>query len=75
MAAGAGPVKAAAFLDRDGVINVDRGYVFRPEDFEFVPGTIAAARRLRELGFVVVVVTNQSGIARGYYSTKVRQCG
>lgn len=60
-------MKAAAFLDRDGVINIDRGYVFRREDFEFVPGTLDAARELKSLGFALVVVTNQSGIARGYY--------
>jgi D-glycero-D-manno-heptose 1,7-bisphosphate phosphatase len=58
----------AAFLDRDGVINLDHGYVFRPQDFEFVPGTLAAARRLHEAGWALVVVTNQSGIGRGLYS-------
>jgi D-glycero-D-manno-heptose 1,7-bisphosphate phosphatase len=67
MAAGAGTVKAAAFLDRDGVINIDRGYVFRREDFEFVPGTLDAARELKSMGLALVVVTNQSGMARGYY--------
>jgi D-glycero-D-manno-heptose 1,7-bisphosphate phosphatase len=67
MAAGTGTVKAAAFLDRDGVINIDRGYVFRREDFEFVPGTLDAARQLKSMGLALVVVTNQSGIARGYY--------
>jgi D-glycero-D-manno-heptose 1,7-bisphosphate phosphatase len=67
MAAGARTVKAAAFLDRDGVINIDRGYVFRREDFEFVPGTLDAARELKSMGLALVVVTNQSGIARGYY--------
>ncbi len=67
VAAGAGPVKAAAFLDRDGVVNIDRGYVFRREDFEFVPGTLDAARELKSMGLALVVVTNQSGIARGYY--------
>ena len=60
-------MKAAAFLDRDGVVNVDRGYVFRREDFEFVPGTLDAARELKSMGLALVVVTNQSGIARGYY--------
>ena len=67
MAAGAGTVKAAAFLDRDGVVNVDRGYVFRREDFEFVTGTLDAAHELKSMGLALVVVTNQSGIARGYY--------
>jgi D-glycero-D-manno-heptose 1,7-bisphosphate phosphatase len=58
----------AAFLDRDGVINLDHGYVFRPQDFEFVPGTLAAARRMHEAGWALVVVTNQSGIGRGLYT-------
>jgi D-glycero-D-manno-heptose 1,7-bisphosphate phosphatase len=57
----------AAFLDRDGVINLDRAYVYSIEDFEFVPGVFAAARMLRDLGFVLVVTTNQSGIGRGMY--------
>jgi D-glycero-D-manno-heptose 1,7-bisphosphate phosphatase len=58
----------AAFLDRDGVINVDRGYVFRREDFEFVPGALGACARLHHLGFALVVATNQSGIGRGLYT-------
>lgn len=57
----------AAFLDRDGVINHDRGYVHRREDFEFLPGAINGMRRLVHAGFALIVVTNQSGIARGYY--------
>lgn len=60
--------RRGAFLDRDGVINVDRGYVSRREDFQFVPGVLDGARRLHELGFALVVVTNQSGIGRGFYS-------
>ena len=62
------PLRPAAFLDRDGVINIDRGYVFRREDFEFVPGVLEGARRLSELGYALVVVTNQSGIGRGLYT-------
>ena len=61
-------LRPAAFLDRDGVINVDRGYVYRREDFEFVPGVLEGARRLSETGYGLVVVTNQSGIGRGMYS-------
>ena len=61
-------LRPAAFLDRDGVINLDRGYVFRAADFEFVPGVFEAAAALQRLGFALVVITNQSGIGRGLYS-------
>ena len=61
-------MRAGAFLDRDGVVNIDHGYVFRKEDFQFVAGTLEAARLLKELGFALVIVTNQAGIARGMYS-------
>lgn len=61
-------LRKAAFLDRDGVINLDRAYVHRWEDFEFVPGAIDAMRRLAGAGYALVVVTNQSGIARGMYT-------
>jgi D-glycero-D-manno-heptose 1,7-bisphosphate phosphatase len=57
----------AAFLDRDGVINADHGYVHRIDDFHFLPGVVAALRRLAGAGFLPVIVTNQSGIARGLY--------
>jgi len=60
--------RPAAFLDRDGVINVDHGYTFRIDDFEFIDGTLAAAARLHAAGFALVVVTNQSGIGRGLYT-------
>lgn len=64
----AGTGRKVAFLDRDGVINLDRAYVHKWDDFEFVPGAVDAMRRLREAGYVLVVVTNQSGLARGMYS-------
>jgi D-glycero-D-manno-heptose 1,7-bisphosphate phosphatase len=59
--------RRAVFLDRDGVLNEDRGYVSRPDDFEWMPGAIGALRTLRHAGWSLVVVTNQSGIARGLY--------
>lgn len=60
--------RRAAFLDRDGVINLDRGYVFRREDFQFIDGVLEASARLVQHGFALVVVTNQSGIGRGMYT-------
>ncbi|HEY3813135.1 MAG TPA: HAD family hydrolase [Caulobacteraceae bacterium] len=58
----------AAFLDRDGVLIVDKGYPHRPEDLVFIDGAAAAVRRLRHAGFKIVVVTNQSGVARGLFT-------
>jgi D-glycero-D-manno-heptose 1,7-bisphosphate phosphatase len=62
------PNQRAVFLDRDGVINVDHGYVHRVDDFRFVPGSPQALLRLQSAGWRLVVVTNQSGIARGLYT-------
>ena len=61
-------VRPAAFLDRDGVINVDQGYTHRPDDLQFVPGAVEAIRNLNDRGYYVFVVTNQAGVARGLYS-------
>lgn len=60
-------LRPAAFFDRDGVFNQDQGYVHRVEDLVWIPGGPQAVRRLNDLGYLVIVVTNQSGIGRGYY--------
>jgi D-glycero-D-manno-heptose 1,7-bisphosphate phosphatase len=60
--------RRAVFLDRDGVINVEREYLSRIEDFAFLPRVVPALQRLQAAGWRLVVVTNQSGIARGYYT-------
>jgi D-glycero-D-manno-heptose 1,7-bisphosphate phosphatase len=59
--------RRALFLDRDGVINIDHGYVHRPEQTEWVPGIFELCAAAKRLGYELVVVTNQAGIARGYY--------
>jgi D-glycero-D-manno-heptose 1,7-bisphosphate phosphatase len=80
-------MKRAVFIDRDGTINEEKEYLYRTDDFVFIPGAVQAIRMLNEAGFLVVVVTNQSGVARGYYteedvhqlhryiSAQLEQCG
>ena len=58
----------ALFLDRDGVINIEKDYLYKIEDFEFIDGIIELCKYYQSLGYKIFVVTNQSGIARGYYS-------
>jgi D-glycero-D-manno-heptose 1,7-bisphosphate phosphatase len=58
----------AVFLDRDGTINVDRNYLSDPAQLELIPGVGPALRRLIDAGFLLFIVTNQSGIGRGYYT-------
>ena len=58
----------ALFLDRDGVINVDHGYVYQTDNFDFVDGIFDLVRTARALDFLIIIITNQSGIGRGYYS-------
>lgn len=58
----------ALFLDRDGVINVDHGYVYRQQDFQFMPGILESCAHFHQAGYKLIVVTNQSGIARGMYT-------
>ena len=62
------PRPVMVIFDRDGVLNVDHGYAFKPEDLEWVPGAMAAVKRANDAGAIVVIATNQSGIGRGYYS-------
>ncbi len=57
----------AVILDRDGTINIDKGYVYRKEDFVFLPDTLMALKRLQQHGYKLIIISNQSGIARGYY--------
>jgi D-glycero-D-manno-heptose 1,7-bisphosphate phosphatase len=61
-------VKRALFLDRDGVVNVEVGYLHRAEEVRFVDGIFPLCRTAARLGYRLIVVTNQAGIARGYYS-------
>ena len=61
-------MKRAVFIDRDGTINEEKEYLYRTDDFVFIPGAPQAIRLLNEAGFLVIVVTNQSGVARGYYT-------
>jgi D-glycero-D-manno-heptose 1,7-bisphosphate phosphatase len=56
----------AIFLDRDGTINPDGGYINHPDDFKLYPFTAKAIKKFNDMGYLVIVVTNQSGIARGY---------
>lgn len=60
--------QSALFLDRDGVINIDKGYVHKAEDCIFIDGIFDLVKRANQLSYKVFVVTNQAGIARGYYT-------
>ncbi|MBI5637123.1 MAG: HAD family hydrolase [Nitrospinae bacterium] len=57
----------AAFLDRDGTINIDKGYISSPREIELIPGAAKAIKLLNEAGYAVFGVSNQSGVARGFY--------
>lgn len=58
----------AIFLDRDGTINVEKHYLYKIEDFEFLPGVLEGLRMFQDAGYLLLILTNQSGIARGYYT-------
>ena len=58
----------ALFLDRDGVINVEKNYVSRSEDFEFIKGIFELCKKYSDEGYYILIITNQAGIAKGYYT-------
>lgn len=60
--------KKALFLDRDGVVNIDHGYVHKISDFDFIDGVFDLALRATKFGYLIIVVTNQAGIGRGLYT-------
>ena len=59
--------KKAVFFDRDGTLNVDTHYLYRPEEFVWIEGAVEAIKYCNDCGYLAVVITNQSGVARGYY--------
>jgi D-glycero-D-manno-heptose 1,7-bisphosphate phosphatase len=63
--------RPCVFLDRDGTLVEDSGYVHRPEDLVFIPRVIDGLTRLRAAGFLLIVVTNQSGVGRGFYTDEL----
>src|ERR1700693_4158643 len=62
-------LQPAIFLDRDGTINVEKNYLYRFEDWEWTPGAKEAIKKFKQLGYRVVVISNQAGIARGMYKS------
>ncbi len=58
----------ALFLDRDGTINVDYAYVYKTEDFKFIDGIVELCQNAQKKGYKILVITNQSGVERGYYT-------
>ena len=63
-------INKACFLDRDGVLNEDVGYLHKSEDFKWIDGAVEAIKLLKKNNFLVIVITNQSGISRGYFTSK-----
>ena len=58
----------AVFLDRDGVVNKEVSYLSNPDDFEFIQGSIEALKILKLKGYLLIIITNQAGIARGFFT-------
>ena len=58
----------ALFLDRDGIVNLDHGYVYRIVDFEFVDGIFDLLQYAKQKGYLIIIITNQAGIGRGFYT-------
>ena len=63
-------IEKAVFLDRDGVINKDIGYLYKIKDFEWIPGAIDAIKLLKSKNFLIIVISNQSGVERGFFEKK-----
>lgn len=63
-----GNMNKALFIDRDGVINKEKDYVYRIEDFEFIEGAFGALKQAGDLGYKIIIITNQAGIARGLFT-------
>jgi D-glycero-D-manno-heptose 1,7-bisphosphate phosphatase len=61
-------VRRAVFLDCDGTLNIEKGYLYRFEDWGWIPGAVEAIQRINKMRYLAIVVTNQAGIARGYYA-------
>jgi D,D-heptose 1,7-bisphosphate phosphatase len=65
--------KKAIFLDRDGTINVEKNYLYKISELEFEEGCLEGLKILKEMGYLLIVITNQSGIGRGYYTIEQMQ--
>jgi len=61
-------MRKALFLDRDGVVNKEKNYLYRVDDFEFIEGVFETCKYFQNMGYVIVIITNQAGIARGIYT-------
>jgi len=61
-------MKKALFLDRDGVVNKEKNYLYKVEDFEFIDGVFETCRHFQDKGYLIIIITNQAGIARGKYT-------